>query len=50
MYWGGQAVRIILSSIIGPKFIYMKNTIPVSAYVETADMISFFIFVLILGP
>ncbi|KAL9120762.1 MAG: hypothetical protein Q9187_002679, partial [Circinaria calcarea] len=50
MYWGGQAVRIILGSIIGPKFIYMKNTIPVSAYVETADLISFFIFVLILGP
>ena len=49
MYWGGQAVRIILSSIIGPKFYYMSNTIPSSANVQTPDLISFFIFVLILG-
>lgn len=49
MYWGGQAVRIILSSIIGPKFYYMTNTIPLSANVQTVDLVSFFIFVLILG-
>jgi nucleobase:cation symporter-1, NCS1 family len=49
MYWGGQAVRIILGAIIGPKFINMKNTIPASANVETVDLVSFFIFVFILG-
>lgn len=49
MYWGGQAVRIILSSIIGPKFYDMANTIPASANVQTVDLVSFFIFVVMLG-
>lgn len=49
MYWGGQAVRIVLASVIGPKFFYMKNTIPSSANVQTVDLVSFIIFVLILG-
>ena len=49
MYWGGQAVRIVLSAIIGPKFINMKNTLPLSANVETVDLISFFIFAVIIS-
>ena len=49
MYWGGQAVRIILAAIIGPKFYYMTNTIDPSANVQTVDLVSFFIFVLLLG-
>ena len=49
MYWGGQSIRIILGAIIGPKFVHMTNTLPASANVETADLISFFIFAIILG-
>ena len=49
MYWGGQAVRILLGGIIGPKFINLKNTLPVSANVETVDLISFFIFAVIIS-
>ena len=49
MYWGGQAVRIILSSVIGPKFANMRNTIPPSSNVQTVDLVSFFIFVIILS-
>ena len=49
MYWGGQSIRIILGAIIGPKFAHMANTIPASANVETADLISFFVFAFILG-
>ena len=49
MYWGGQSVRIILGAIIGPKFVYIKNTLPASANVETADLISFFLFAIVLG-
>ena len=49
MYWGGQAVRIILGSIIGHRFTAMENTLPASANVATMDLICFFIFVFILG-
>lgn len=49
MYWGGQSVRIILGATIGPKFVYMTNTLPASANVETADLISFFVFAIVLG-
>jgi hypothetical protein len=49
MFWGGQAVRIVLGALIGPKFVNMANTLPSSANVETADLVCFFIFVLILG-
>jgi cytosine/uracil/thiamine/allantoin permease len=49
MFWGGQAVRIVLGSVIGPKFVNMANTLPSSANVETADLVCFFIFVIILG-
>lgn len=49
MYWGGQSVRIVLAAVIGPKFLNMRNTLPASANVETIDLVSFFIFVVILG-
>lgn len=49
MYWGGQAVRIILGAIIGRPFVFMKNTLPATANVTTPDIISFFIFVVIFG-
>ncbi|KAI9780379.1 MAG: hypothetical protein M1835_004509 [Candelina submexicana] len=47
MYWGGQAVRITVGGLIGPKYVHMKNTIPRSANIETVDLVSFFLFVLI---
>lgn len=50
MYWGGLAVRLVLNAIIGPRFIFMANTLPASANVETANLICFFIFVLVLLP
>lgn len=46
MYWGGLAVRIVLNAIIGPRFVFMTNTLPESANVETANLICFFIFVI----
>jgi NCS1 family nucleobase:cation symporter-1 len=49
-YWGGQAVKIILGSIIGPKFIFMPNTLPESANVDTSSLISFFVFLIIFAP
>jgi nucleobase:cation symporter-1, NCS1 family len=49
MFWGGQAVRIVLGAVIGPKFVNMANTLPLSANVETVDLVCFFIFVIILG-
>ena len=49
MYWGGQSVRIILGAIMGPKFAHMANKLPASAKVETADLISFFVFAVVLG-
>ena len=50
LYWGGQAIQIILGAIIGPKFIFMKNTLPESAHVETVSLVSFFIFVILFLP
>ncbi len=47
MYWGGQAVRITLGGLVGPRFVHIKNTLPESANVETVDLVSFFLFVLI---
>ncbi|KAI9731222.1 MAG: hypothetical protein M1834_005415 [Cirrosporium novae-zelandiae] len=49
-YWGGQAVKIILGAIIGPKFAYMNNTLPASANVDTCSLVSFFIFLAIFCP
>ncbi|KAK4964898.1 hypothetical protein LTR28_003568, partial [Elasticomyces elasticus] len=50
MYWGGQAIKIILGAVIGPKFAYMENTLPKSANLDTASLISFFIFIVIFLP
>ena len=50
MYWGGQAIKIILNALIGPKFVNLKNTLPLSANVDTASLISFFVFVVIFLP
>ncbi|KAF7510903.1 hypothetical protein GJ744_005733 [Endocarpon pusillum] len=50
MFWGGQAVRIVLGALIGPKFVNMANTLPLSANVVTADLVCFFIFAIILAP
>ncbi len=49
-YWGGQAVKIILGAVIGPKYAYMTNTIPASANVDTCSLVSFFIFLAIFCP
>lgn len=50
IYWGGQSIKIILGAIIGPKFAYMKNTLPASANVDTCSLISFFVFLVIFCP
>jgi len=49
-YWGGQAVKIVLGAVIGPKYAYMSNTLPLSANVDTCSLISFFIFLVIFAP
>lgn len=49
-YWGGQAVKIVLSAVIGPKYAFMKNTLPPSANVDTCSLVSFFIFLVIFCP
>lgn len=49
-YWGGQSIKIILGALIGPKFIGMRNTLPLSAHVDTSSLISFFIFMAIFVP
>ncbi|KIW27545.1 uncharacterized protein PV07_07273 [Cladophialophora immunda] len=50
LYWGGQAVKIILGSIIGHPFVHMRNTLPESAHVDTASLISFFVFLIFFLP
>ena len=50
MYWGGQAIKIILGAIIGPSFVHLRNTLPSSANVDTASLISFFVFIIIFLP
>ncbi|KAK5119841.1 hypothetical protein LTR85_007167 [Meristemomyces frigidus] len=50
MYWGGQAIKIILGALIGPKFVHLTNTLPESANVDTASLISFFVFIVIFLP
>lgn len=49
-YWGGQAIKIMLGAIIGPKFAYLHNTLPASANVDTASLVSFFVFLIIFAP
>lgn len=43
------AIKIILGALIGPKFIGMRDTLPLSAHVDTSSLISFFIFMAIFG-
>ena len=50
MYWGGQSIKIILNAVIGRKFRDLENTLPESANVDTASLISFFVFALIFLP
>ena len=50
MYWGGLATRIVLNAIIGPKLIFMENTLPASANVTTPNLICFFVFTVMLAP
>ena len=49
-YWGGQAVKIILGAVIGPKFVYWRNTLPESAHVDEASLLSFFVFLAVFAP
>ena len=44
------AVKIMLRAIIGPVFVNLPNTLPVSANVDTASLISFFVFIVIFLP
>lgn len=50
IYWGGQSVRIILNALIGPKMVFLANTLPASAHVSTPDLVCFFVFVVLLLP
>lgn len=43
------AIKIILGALIGPKFIGMRNTLPLSAHVDTSSLLSFFVFMAIFG-
>ena len=43
------AIKIILGALIGPKFVAMRNTLPLSAHVDTSSLISFFVFMAIFG-
>jgi NCS1 family nucleobase:cation symporter-1 len=48
--WGGQAIKIVLGAVIGPKYAFMKNTLPLSANIDTCSLVSFFIFLVIFCP
>lgn len=50
MYWGGQAVKIILGALVGRRWVELRNTLPESANVDTASLISFFVFLIIFMP
>lgn len=50
MYWGGQAVKIILGALVGRGWVELRNTLPESANVDTASLISFFVFLVIFLP
>ncbi|KAK4501382.1 hypothetical protein PRZ48_007191 [Zasmidium cellare] len=50
MYWGGQAVKIILGAVIGPRFVFWRNSLPAGANVDTASLVSFFVFVVVFLP
>ncbi|KAF2400573.1 hypothetical protein EJ06DRAFT_397208 [Trichodelitschia bisporula] len=48
-YWGGLAVKVILSAIF-PSFQHMKNTLPEGADITTNQLIGFIIYILIFTP
>ncbi|EME78382.1 uncharacterized protein MYCFIDRAFT_58476 [Pseudocercospora fijiensis CIRAD86] len=50
LYWGGQSVKIMLGGIIGAPWVNLRNTLPASANVDTASLISFFVFLVIFLP
>jgi len=49
-YWGGQSVKIVLGALIGPRFVGMRNTLPLGAHVDTSSLVSFFVFLAIFAP
>ena len=50
IYWGSQAIRIVLGAIIGPKFASMRNNLPLSANIDTCSLANFFIFLAVSSP
>lgn len=48
-YWGGLAVKVVLSSIF-PSFQHMANTLPESAAITTNELIGFVIYIIIFTP
>jgi len=48
-YWGGLAVKVVLSSIF-PTFQHMTNTLPASAAITTNELIGFVIYIIIFTP
>lgn len=48
-YWGGLAAKVVLSCIF-PSFEHMKNTLPESAAITTAQLIGFIIYIIIFTP
>jgi NCS1 family nucleobase:cation symporter-1 len=49
-YWGGQAVKIILGAVIGPKFVEWGHALPEGARVDTASLVGFFVFLAVFAP
>lgn len=48
-YWGGLAVKVVLSSIF-PSFQHMANTLPLSANIATNELIGFVVYIIIFTP
>ena len=49
MYFGGQAIVIILSAIF-PSFLRLSNTLPSSAGITTRELIGFVLFICLYFP
>ncbi|KAI5814656.1 permease for cytosine/purines, uracil, thiamine, allantoin-domain-containing protein [Pyronema omphalodes] len=48
-FWGGQAVRVCLGAL-SPQFLYLKNTLPASALLETADLVGLIVYLCVFFP
>ncbi|KAH6677713.1 permease for cytosine/purines, uracil, thiamine, allantoin-domain-containing protein [Halenospora varia] len=48
-YWGGLAVKVMLSSIF-PSFQHMANTLPESADITTNQLVGFIIYIIVFTP